>query len=340
MLLFFLSCTLLSLAQKKEKFNPYICDDSSSVYSTSSKRPFRYGFAFPKSDCDYYNDLFNGDLKIRNGETVADVGGASGWLDALLSIYRDSVTFYVEDIDTNFGNTEQLAKAVAYFSNLREKPQTNQFHFVLGTEKKSNLPEATFDKIFINNSFHEFVYVEEMLTDLRSKLKPGGQLIIRDDFSNPYHTLRHSGCNIKAWTVNRTVRWLNDDGYILVAATEPEYSAMNCLTFVADSAGQHAFSFEENAAADYTDEIEELYTKSIAMDSVQTMRIGKDLKAHMTEINSVYRTVENYLYTIGDMYLEKDNVKAALNVYKIALLLYPDSEEIDGKMGDAYRKGK
>jgi len=55
---------------------------------------------------------------------------------------------------------------------------TSNYKMILGDERSTSLPENTFEKILITNSFHEFTFITEMLTDIKKKLKAGGILYI------------------------------------------------------------------------------------------------------------------------------------------------------------------
>lgn len=50
------------------------------------------------------------------------------------------------------------------------------YKMILGDEKSTSLPENTFDKILIINSFHGFTFPTEMPAGIKKKLKPVGIL--------------------------------------------------------------------------------------------------------------------------------------------------------------------
>jgi ubiquinone/menaquinone biosynthesis C-methylase UbiE len=55
---------------------------------------------------------------------------------------------------------------------------TGKLNLCIGTEKSSNLPDATFDKLFLSATFHEFTFMDEMIADISRKLKKNGKLYI------------------------------------------------------------------------------------------------------------------------------------------------------------------
>ena len=118
-----------------------------------------------------------GFFKFQKGQQVAEVGTGNGQNIAGLSLVADSVSFYAQDIDTRALNEKSLAKALDKTKKYKN-PNTCIFKLCIGTEKATNLPDASFDKIILSTSFHEFTFIDEMLSDMYRKLKTGGRLYI------------------------------------------------------------------------------------------------------------------------------------------------------------------
>jgi ubiquinone/menaquinone biosynthesis C-methylase UbiE len=114
---------------------------------------------------------------FHTGDIVAEVGAGYGRNIRGFSIVTDSNTFYIQDIDTNVLSQKNFIKIVKHCKKLK-KPLTNKYYKCIGTEKQTNLPDNTFDKIILVAAFHEFTYKNEMMTDIYKKLKPTGQLYI------------------------------------------------------------------------------------------------------------------------------------------------------------------
>jgi len=141
-----------------------------------------------KGHCGVYfksmKDLFRqkqkelGFYDFKPGQTVASIGAQCCHWEAAYAAGTDSILFYLEDIDTTSFTTEQTAFAWHYYDSLRGRPMTSDFKRVVGNEKVTFLPENTFDKIIIINSFHEFTYPADMLADIKKKLKPDAILYI------------------------------------------------------------------------------------------------------------------------------------------------------------------
>ena len=53
-------------------------------------------------------------ISFRAGEVIADIGAGNGYLEGMLSVYNDSLTFYIQDIDTTICNPEQVGKEVEF----------------------------------------------------------------------------------------------------------------------------------------------------------------------------------------------------------------------------------
>jgi tetratricopeptide (TPR) repeat protein len=334
-ILYILFATHINIySQKKNNYEETI-NDSASIYSINPKKPFKYGFPYNKKQCDEYFSYYNGDFKIKNGDTVADIGAASGWMDAMLSIYLDSVTFYIQDIDTLYSSQVELDKAVNYFSQFRSRPQTNKFIFILGTEKSTNLPNGFFDKIILNNTFHEISKPFEIIEDIKSKLKPNGEVLIREGFSNKFRKNKLSGCNIVGYKSKDVIEYFELMEFNFICAAEPENSFTNCLTFSLSN-NKKSFSFRNPETIYYIELLDKLNKKSIAKDSLKTKEILNELILGKIEIHETYRTMENYLDKIGGFYFDEKKYIEALNVFKIELALYPNSQDVYTSIGLCY----
>jgi len=123
-------------------------------------------------------------LGLKPGVVFADIGASSGYYDAAMAVFLDSVTFYLNDIDYHCLNERNLNKVLRYYSRLRGSSiqTTNSFRYIIGTPTQTNLPENTFDVIFSNATMHVINELDSMLTDLHRNLKPDGSLYIRDEF--------------------------------------------------------------------------------------------------------------------------------------------------------------
>jgi ubiquinone/menaquinone biosynthesis C-methylase UbiE len=151
---------------------------------------FVLGFIFYNNEPDFsykvYGNIANffenkKDLEdffeFKKHDVVAEVGANNGQNIAGLSLLADSITFYAEDINAKSLNEKNLKNAIDKCSKYKS-PQTNSFKLQIGTEKETFLPDHTFDKIILSSTFHEFTYMNEMLSDIHKKLKSDGKLYI------------------------------------------------------------------------------------------------------------------------------------------------------------------
>lgn len=103
---------------------------------------------------------------------------------------------------------------------------TSNYKMILGDEKSTSLPENSFDKILIINSFHEFTFVTEMLTDIKKKLKPGGILYIDEALPIKQGQL-HGICNHPMLTHEETIAVLVKNGFEYINGIDFNYRRKN-----------------------------------------------------------------------------------------------------------------
>lgn len=200
-----------------------------AVLCTYSIQSFSQKFVAFKEHCGLYYKTMDHLLQqkakelafynFRPGQTVASIGAQCCNWEAAYAAATDSVLFYLEDIDPVYFNEQQAAFAWNYYNGLRKKPMTSTYKLVLGDEKKTNLPNETFDKIIIINSFHEFTRQKEMLEDISRKLKPQGLLYI-DEAVARYKGELHGICKKKIYLEEELVAELKINGYEYISGMD------------------------------------------------------------------------------------------------------------------------
>lgn len=158
-------------------------------------------------------------FNFHPGQTVASIGAQCGHFEAAYAATTDSVRFYLEDIDTTYFNQRQLNFAWHYYDSLRGRPMTCPYTMIIGTEKSTLLPENSFDKIIIINSFHEFTYQDEMLAGIKTKLKAGGILYIDETVPKRPGQL-HGICKKPMLTPDEMISILSKNGYEYIDGLE------------------------------------------------------------------------------------------------------------------------
>ncbi|MBN4049668.1 methyltransferase domain-containing protein [Bacteroidales bacterium AH-315-N07] len=117
--------------------------------------------------------------EFRPGDVIADIGsGDNAFFTRHLVLLHDSLVIYAQEIES--GYVDIMREAVQQFASLRKTPNSNVVEYVFGTEKYTNLPKSTFDKVIIRKTFHHFEFMDEMLTDIRQIMKDNGKLYIFD----------------------------------------------------------------------------------------------------------------------------------------------------------------
>jgi SAM-dependent methyltransferase len=118
-------------------------------------------------------------VKYNKGEIIADIGAGNGYFEAILSLFHDSLTFYIQDVDTIVCNQKTIDSTVAFYQRINKKQFTNRFYAINGTDFKTNLPDTiAFDKIIMLYTYQYFKNPKIIITDLWQKLKPDGLMYI------------------------------------------------------------------------------------------------------------------------------------------------------------------
>lgn len=117
-------------------------------------------------------------LTFKPGDTIADVGAGNGYIEAMLAVLHDSLTFYIQDIDSTVCNAEAIDSVVSFYQKVKGKPINSKFITVCGTDLETHLPVDAFDKILMLWTYPYFKNPIAIMTDLRQKLKNDGLLYI------------------------------------------------------------------------------------------------------------------------------------------------------------------
>jgi ubiquinone/menaquinone biosynthesis C-methylase UbiE len=109
-------------------------------------------------------------LPLKLGDSVCDIGCGNGYHTLRLAgrVGPDG-RVYASDIQQEMLNMLMERSKARQVTNILP---------VLGTPVDPRLPNASLDLILAVDVYHEFAYPEEMLTALRSSLKPTGRLVL------------------------------------------------------------------------------------------------------------------------------------------------------------------
>jgi len=113
-------------------------------------------------------------ISFQSGEFIADIGAGNGYLEAMLAMFHDDLTFYVQDIDSTVCNQTTVDDEVKFYENIAGNPLSCRFYAVNGTHRNSGLPDIEFDRILMLWTYQYLKEPQIFISDLRSKLKEGG----------------------------------------------------------------------------------------------------------------------------------------------------------------------
>lgn len=116
-------------------------------------------------------------FNFKRGDVIAEIGAGSGTNLSGFNLLTDSSIIYLQDIDKTVLNQKSFER-ITKRCNKQKATHTNRFTWKVGTEKSSELPDNTFDKIILIAVYHEFTFIDDMIADINRKLKPGGKLYI------------------------------------------------------------------------------------------------------------------------------------------------------------------
>lgn len=155
----FLICLTVIFSFAQENARPYTCGFITKDLSELKENYQRYSH-----------------LGVQAGETVASVGASNGYVEVQLSCFVDNVNWTLQDIDTGCLNPNELEKVIAHHESLTGKKINANFEIVIGTESKTNLLLATYDRVLLVNVFHEISQPnrKDVLIDIYAALKENG----------------------------------------------------------------------------------------------------------------------------------------------------------------------
>ncbi len=111
-------------------------------------------------------------LKVKPGDSVADVGTGTGILVPLLSAAVGAKgRVYAEDIFPDFLDRVRTKVAREHMTNVT---------IVLGSENDPWLPQSQLAAAAVIDAYHHFEHPKEMLAGIHSALAAGGRLAIVD----------------------------------------------------------------------------------------------------------------------------------------------------------------
>jgi len=117
-------------------------------------------------------------MGIKSNDTIADIGAGSGYHVFRIAPIANKGMVYAVDIQT------EMLMAI---ENIKETSKIKNIKTILSSEQSVYLAENSVDKILMVDVYHEFSFPIEMITSIKSALKPKGELILveyRDEDPN------------------------------------------------------------------------------------------------------------------------------------------------------------
>jgi hypothetical protein len=164
-------------------------------------------------------------ISFKKGEVVADVGAGNGYLEAMLSLFHEDLTLYIQDINPDVCNEVNVQEVVEYYENVHGSTFNNEFIVVNGTDTDTNLPDQLFDKILMLWTYQYLKHPCELMTVIRNNLKNDGLLyVINPDLEYEYGKLLSVEFGWNGSTIDREVSEIIQCGFELVSFAR-NYSA-------------------------------------------------------------------------------------------------------------------
>jgi ubiquinone/menaquinone biosynthesis C-methylase UbiE len=160
-------------------------------------------------------------LKIAEGDTIVDIGAASGWYEGAFSVHSplQKLHFILVDIDSSCLNKTKVDNMISHYSKLKGGPITHQFILVNNTVDSLHLPQNQFSKVWLMNVLHEIPDGKKMVGDIYNILRMGGELVVLEFMPKKPGQL-HGGCHMPLRNMEEWKALLKDQGMQFVEHIE------------------------------------------------------------------------------------------------------------------------
>lgn len=123
----------------------------------------------PEREAEEHSDTLVKELKLKPGDTVADIGAGTGYFSRRLAkLVGSSGTVFAVDIQPEM--LQLLTNRMAGIGISNVVP-------VLGSITNPNLATASIDLALMVDVYHEFDFPREMMDAICKSLKPGGRVV-------------------------------------------------------------------------------------------------------------------------------------------------------------------
>ena len=161
-------------------------------------------------------------MKIKSDETIADIGAGSGYHVFRIAPLANNGLVYAVDIQVEM---------IMAIENIKESSKIRNIETILGSEKSIHLPKNSVDKILMVDVYHEFNFPMEMMSSVKTALKPNGQLyLIEYRAEDPNVPIK----KIHKMTENQAIKEMKAAGFKLKGNIN-NLPWQHCMVFVKDN---------------------------------------------------------------------------------------------------------
>ncbi|MCK4881134.1 MAG: class I SAM-dependent methyltransferase [Bacteroidales bacterium] len=159
-------------------------------------------------------------IRFSKGEVVADIGAGNGYLEAMLAMFHDSLTFYIQDIDNSVCNQAAINEVVKFYESVAGRTFNCSFIAINGNDTETCLPDIGFDRILMLWTYHYLKKPAEFITDVRSKLKDKGLLyLINPEQDYEYGLELRDSYGWNGFTIEQQIDNIIACGFVLIRFT-------------------------------------------------------------------------------------------------------------------------
>ncbi|MGK7938683.1 MAG: class I SAM-dependent methyltransferase [Crocosphaera sp.] len=110
-------------------------------------------------------------LNLKPTDIIADIGAGSGYFSFRMSSLVPQGKVFAVDIQP------EMLEIIDF---LKKENKVDNIETILGSLNNPNLPKNSIDLVLMVDTYHEFEYPQEMMENIVTALKPGGQVILAE----------------------------------------------------------------------------------------------------------------------------------------------------------------
>ena len=153
-------------------------------------------------------------LRLQDGDTVVDIGAASGWYEGAVWAGTDlkKLQVILVDIDSNCLNQQRVSNMLHHYGDLKGGPYELDITMIRNTPDTLYLEPGKYNKIWLLNTLHEVPDPPKLLQQIYRVLRPGGELILLELVPTKPGK-KHGGCNKPLRSPDQWVELLQREGF-------------------------------------------------------------------------------------------------------------------------------